>query len=44
MFVMGGSIDGWLGVGEAKDKEPDVETLTAVFFFLFFLCATQVET
>jgi len=38
---MGGSIDGWLGVGEAKDKEPDVETLTAVFFFLFFLCATQ---
>jgi PAT family acetyl-CoA transporter-like MFS transporter 1 len=41
MFVMGGYVDSWLGTGEHATNSPDVETLTAVFFFLFFLCATQ---
>jgi PAT family acetyl-CoA transporter-like MFS transporter 1 len=42
MLGLGLCINTWLPV--SKDEPPDVQRLTYIFFFLYFLCATQVGT
>jgi len=41
MLVLSSKVDFYLGDGKEGGQEPDVTTLTAMFFFLNFLAATQ---
>lgn len=42
MVFLSGSVSSWLGYREnGKDEGPQVALLTALFFTLYFLAATQ---
>lgn len=43
MFLLSLNVDYYLGDEEDGPKEPDVFSLTCMFFFLNFLAATQVR-
>ena len=44
MFALSMNVDWYLGDAEGGPSEPDILSLTAMFFFLNFLAATQVST
>ncbi len=44
MFFLSRNVDFYLGDAVDGPKQPDIFSLTCMFFFLNFLAATQVRT